>query len=66
MTDERIKQDVTKWVVTFMRDRFPQGLNDKLDELVREIIFDAYLDGVAYGQEVVKDERPRIIIPARR
>jgi hypothetical protein len=66
MTDEKMRDDVSKWVVGYMRDHFPTGLTDKLDEMVREIIFDAFVEGVAYGQEVIKDERPRLIIPARR
>lgn len=64
MTDDKLKTDVSEWLAEFMRDHFPQGLPATMSEIMHEVLFLAYLDGVAYGQEVAETER-RIIIPGR-
>ena len=56
MTDERMKQDAIEWLETFIRDRFPQGLNATIEPIVKEIAFDAFFDGVAFGSDVATTE----------
>ena len=62
MTDERLQQNATEWLGTFIRDRFPQGLNATIEPIVKEIAFDAFLDGVAFGSDVATTEG-RIVGP---
>ncbi len=64
MTDDKLQIDTTEWIKAFMRDRFPCGLPAKVEEIMLDVLVDAYVDGVRYGQEVVATES-RLILPGR-
>jgi len=52
ITDKRLVEEAGAFIEIFMRDRFPEGLPTELEPIVREIVFDSYLEGVMYGQEL--------------
>lgn len=65
--DEQIVNDAEEWLIKFMRDSFPVGLQGKIDIIVRDVAMSAYLDGVLYGREWADAEMSRkkslIILP---
>ena len=64
MTDKQLQEEATIWLREFIKDHFPEGLEEKLLVTMTAILIDAFIDGVIYGQEVVKTES-RIIHPAK-
>jgi len=56
MTDKQLKEEVSAWLAAYVKEHFPEGLPEKIEAIVLAIAFDSFLDGVRYGQEVVKTE----------
>lgn len=62
VTDKKLTEDVREYMQNFIAQRFPEGLPDVLAPVIREIVFDAFLDGVFWGQSMSKTS---IIQPGR-
>ena len=54
-------KEVANYVASFIARRFPDGLPDTLEEVIKHIVFDAFVDGLYWG-EASGDRRSKIII----
>jgi hypothetical protein len=64
MTDKQLQEEATAWLSMFIRDHFPEGIEERLLVSISAMLIDAFIDGVTYGQEVVATES-RIIRPGK-
>lgn len=56
-------QEVANYVAAFIDKRFPNGLPVLLLPVVKEIIFDAFIDGMNWGEEIRGEHESKLIIP---
>jgi len=62
MTDDKLKEDVATYVDNFIESGFSHGIPENLEEVVRGIVFDAFLGGVQYAEVYFNDEKKSKII----
>lgn len=56
MTDKTVKDHCEAWMIEFIERRFPNGLDGQIGAVIREIMFDSYVDGVKFGHYIAETE----------
>lgn len=54
---------MAEWLNQFVIDHFPAGLG-AIEQQMRELLLEAYIDGMRYGQEVAELES-KIVVPGK-
>jgi len=64
LTDEQMKKEIQEYVEKFVFHRFPDELTPKLEMQMKEIIFDAFSDGMHFAElQHVGEKKSKIILP---
>lgn len=61
--EKKTIRDVSEYVEHFITVRFPEGLDEKLREILGEMVLDAFFDGSRYAEAQVKEESRVILAP---
>lgn len=56
----REAREVASYVQEFISRRFPDGLPKLIDPIIREIVFDAFVDGMRWGE--VSGDRKSVVL----
>lgn len=56
----REAREVASYVQEFVSRRFPDGLPETIGKIIREIVFDAFVDGMRWGE--VSGDRKSVVL----